>query len=127
MTKPPPLARREREVLDALYGADGLTVAEVRERIPDPPGYSAVRALLRVLEEKGHVRHVEAGPRYVYFPTVPRSSARLAALRGLVDTFFGGSPREAVAALIEESGSALGPDELDRLAALIAAARKEGR
>lgn len=127
MNKPPPLARREREILDALYAADGLTVAEVRERIPDPPGYSAVRALMRVLEEKGHVRHVQDGPRYVYFPTVSRTSARLAALRSLVETFFGGSPQEAVAALIEDSGAAMGPEELDKLAAVIAAARKEGR
>jgi predicted transcriptional regulator len=121
------LARREREILDALYAADGLTAAEVRERIPDPPGYSAVRALLRVLEEKGHVQHVEVGPRYVYSPRVPRASARLAALRGLVETFFGGSSQDAVAALIEDSGSTMGVEELDRLAAVIEAARKGGK
>lgn len=123
----PPLARREREILDTLYAADGLTAAEVRERLQDPPSYSAVRALLRVLEAKGHVQHVEVGPRYVYSPRIPRSSARLAALRGLVETFFGGSPHDAVAALIEDSGPAMELEELDRLAAAIEAARKAGR
>lgn len=113
--------------MDVLYAAEGLTAAEVRERMPDPPGYSAVRAQLRILEEKGHVRHEERGPRYVFFPVVSRAKARRSALKSLVQTFFDGSPEHAVAALIDESRSKLGPAELDRLAQLIAQARKEGR
>ena len=113
--------------MEVLYGAEGLSAAEVRERMPDPPGYSAVRALLRILEEKGHVRHEERGPRYVFSPVVSRARARRSAMKALVETFFGGSPEEAVAALIDESRSKLNVAELDRLAGLIAAARKEGR
>lgn len=113
--------------MDVLFAAEGLTAAEVRERMPDPPGYSAVRALLRILEEKGHIRHEERGPRYVYSPVVSRAKARKSALRSLVQTFFAGSPEEAVAALIDESRAKLGPAELERLAKLIDQARKEGR
>ncbi|MCE9575742.1 MAG: BlaI/MecI/CopY family transcriptional regulator [Deltaproteobacteria bacterium] len=123
----PPLSRREREIMEVLYAADGLTAAEVRERMPDPPGYSAVRAQLRILEEKGHVRHEERGPRYVFSPVVSRAKARRSALKSLVQTFFDGSPEQAMAALIDESRAKLGPAELDRLADLIAQARKEGR
>src|SRR3954468_7453653 len=123
----PPLSRREREIMDLLFAAEGLTAAEVRERMPDPPGYSAVRALLRILEDKGHVRHEERGPRYVYSPVVSRAKARRTAIKALVRTFFDGSPEQAVAALIDESRSTLGAAELDRLAELIASARKEGR
>lgn len=113
--------------MEVLYAAEGLTAVEVRERMPDPPGYSAVRALLRILEEKGHVRHEERGPRYVFSPVVSRAKARRSALKSLVTTFFDGSPEQAVAALIDESRAKLGTAELDRLAALIDAARKEGR
>jgi predicted transcriptional regulator len=113
--------------MEILYAADGLTAAEIRERMPNPPGDSAVRTLLRILEEKGHVRHRQHGPRYVYSPIVSRSKARRSAMKALVDTFFGGSAEEAVAALIDESRSKLSDAELDRLAELIAAARKEGR
>ncbi len=113
--------------MDLLYGAEGLTAAEVRERMTDPPGYSAVRALLRILEEKGHVRHEERGPRYVFSPVVSRATARRSAMQALVETFFGGSPEEAVAALIDESRATLSDAELDRLAGLIAAAKHEGR
>lgn len=123
----PPLSRREREIMDVLYAAAHLTAAEVRERMPDPPGYSAVRAQLRILEEKGHVRHEERGPRYVYSPVVSRARARRSALKSLVQTFFGGSPEQAVAALIDDSRAKLTAAELDRLAALIEQARKEGR
>ena len=123
----PPLSRREREIMDVLYAAEGLTAAEVRERIPEAPGYSAVRALLRILEEKGHVRHEERGPRYVYSPVVSRAAARRTAMQALVSTFFGGSPHEAVAALIDASRADLSGTDLDRLADLIAAARSEGR
>jgi predicted transcriptional regulator len=123
----PPLSRREREIMEVLYAAEALTAAEVRERMPDAPSYSAVRALLRILEEKGHIRHEERGPRYVFSPIVPRAKARKSALKALVQTFFDGSPEQAVAALIDESRAKLGPAELDRLAALIDKARKEGR
>lgn len=111
--------------MDVLYASESLTAAEVRERMPDPPGYSAVRAMLRILEEKGHVRHDARGPRYVYSPVVSRTTARRSALRSLVRTFFDGSHEQAVAALIDESK--LGSAELARLAALIEQARKEGR
>lgn len=124
---PPPLSRREREIMDVLYAADGLTAAEVRERMPDPPGYSAVRTMLRILEDKGHVRHEERGPRYVFSPVVSRAKASRSALKALVQTFFDGSPEQAVAALIDESRAKLGRAELDRLAKLIDAARKDGR
>lgn len=113
--------------MEVLYAAEGLTAAEVRERMPEPPGNSAVRALLRILEDKGHVRHEERGPRYVYTPVVSRARARRSALKALVATFFDGSPEQAVAALIDESRTKLGAAELDRLAALIADARKAGR
>jgi predicted transcriptional regulator len=121
------LSRREREIMDVLYRDAPLGVAEIRERMAAPPGYSAVRALLRILEEKGHIRHEESGPRYVFSPVVSRVKARRSALRSLVQTFFGGSPEEAVAALIDESRGQLGRAELDRLAGLIESARKEGR
>lgn len=124
---PPPLSRREREIMDILYAAEELTAAEVRARMADPPGDSAVRTLLRILEQKGHVRHEARGLRYVYSPVASRAKARRSALRALVQTFFGGSPEEAVAALIDESRARLTRAELDRLAALIDAARKEGR
>src|SRR3954447_17761412 len=123
----PPLSRREREIMDVLYAADRLTAAEVGERIPDPPSYSAVRALLRILEDKGHVRHEERGPRYVYSPVVSRAKARKSALKSLVQTFFDGSPEQAVAGLLDESSAKLGTAEPARLAALIADARKAGR
>src|SRR5262245_33966533 len=123
----PPLSRREREIMDILYGAGELTAAETRQRMAQPPSYSAVRALLRILEQKGHIRHEERGPRYVYSPVGSRARARRSALKAVVETFFGGSPEQAVAALIDESRSKLGLAELDRLAALIEAARKEGR
>ena len=113
--------------MEVLYAAEGLTAAEVRERMPEAPGYSAVRALLRILEDKGHVKHEERGPRYVYSPVVSRAKARKSAMKALVQTFFDGSPEQAVAALIDESRGKLGAAELDRLAELIADARKGGR
>lgn len=124
---PPPLSRREREIMDILYASGPLTAAQVREQMPSPPGNSAVRAQLRILEEKGHIRHKERGPRYVFSPVVPRAKAQRSALSTLVQTFFGGSPEKAVAALIDDSQSQLSNDELDRLAALIRAARKKGQ
>jgi predicted transcriptional regulator len=125
MTTSDPLSRRERQILDILYAKGSATAAEVRESMPDPPSYSAVRALLRILEEKGHARHETQGTRYVYLPSVPRESARSSALSRLVATFFDGSAAQAAAALVG-SGS-LSEDDLNRLSALIDRARKEGR
>jgi predicted transcriptional regulator len=121
------LSRREREIMEVIYRRGQATAAEVLEGMPDPPSYSAVRAMLRVLEEKGHLRHEQRGPRYVFLPTVPREQARRSALRQLVQTFFDGSTEQAVAALLDQSDSKLSGVELDRLARLIDQARKEGR
>jgi predicted transcriptional regulator len=121
------LSRRERQIMDVVFSRGRATAQEVRDGIPDAPGYSAVRALLRILEEKGHLRHEQDGPRYVFLPTVPRARARRSAMRRLVTTFFDGSTAGAVAALLDEGASKLDAEELDRLAALIDEARKEGR
>jgi predicted transcriptional regulator len=121
------LSRRERQIMDIIYARGQATAAEVLEGLPDPPGYSAVRAMLRVLEEKGHLRHEPRGPRYVFLPTVPREKARRSALKQLLRTFFDDSTEQAVAALLDLSASRLSGDELDRLARLIDEARKEGR
>jgi predicted transcriptional regulator len=121
------LSRRQRQIMDVIYGRGQATAAEVLEGLPDPPSYSAVRAMLRVLEEKGHLKHEQQGPRYVFLPTVPREQARRSALRQLVQTFFDGSTEQAVAALLDLSNRSLTDAELDRLARLIDQARKEGR
>jgi predicted transcriptional regulator len=121
------LSRRERQIMDVVYRLGRATAAEVLEALPDPPSYSTIRALLRVLEEKGHLRHEQDGPRYVFLPTVARDKARRSALRQLVQTFFEGSTAQAVAALLGEPGSDLSDEELDRLSLLIDQARKEGR
>jgi predicted transcriptional regulator len=118
------LSRRERQIMDVLYRLDRATAAEVQAKLPGEPNYSTVRAQLRVLEAKGHVRHEEQGLRYVYMPTVPRARARSSALRHLVDTFFGGSTEKVVAALLGGDASRHTPEELERLAALIEKARK---
>ena len=110
--------------MDVLYSRGRATAAEVRQQMPDPPSYSAVRAMLRVLEEKGHVRHEEEALRYVFVPTASRASAARSAVRRLVETFFEGSAERAVAALLD---SKLSPEELDRLARLIESAKMEGR
>ena len=127
MTKPSTLSRRERQIMDALYALGQATAAQVRERLPEPPGYSAVRALLRILEEKGHVRHEEDGPRYVYLPVVAARRAQRTALTHLVKTFFQGSAERAAAALIESADTKLSDEELDRLERIVAAARKKGK
>ena len=119
------LSRRERQIMDVIYRRGRATAAEVLEDIPDPPSYSAVRALLRLLEDKGHVHHEQDGPRYVYLPTVNRERARRSALTHVVKTFFDGSATDAVAALLDND--AMDHEELDRLSALIEQARKEGR
>jgi predicted transcriptional regulator len=121
------LSRRERQIMDAIYQMGRATAAEVHAALPDRPSYSAVRALLRVLEAKGHLRHTTDGPRYVYAPTVPRARARESALRQVVSTFFDGSAEAAVAALLDLSASKLSDAELHRLAGVIAQAKKEGR
>jgi predicted transcriptional regulator len=120
-----PLSRRERQIMDIIYARGQATAAEVTAALPDPPSYSAVRALLRILEEKGHVRHQQDGPRYVFLPTVSRDRARRSALRSLVKTFFDGSPAQAAAALIDQGD--LSDADFARLSAAIERARKEGR
>ena len=121
------LSRRERQILEVLYRMGRASVGAVREALPDPPSYSAVRALLRILEEKGHVRHVQDGPRYIYLPSIPRDRARRSAMKQLLNTFFEGSAEQAVAALLDMSASELSNEELARLSELIEQARKEGR
>ena len=120
------LARRERAIMDVLYKLERATVAEVIAALPGKPHYSTVRAQLRVLEEKGHVRHDEDGLRYVYIPAVPRDVARRSAFRHLVDTFFEGSAEKAAAALLGGEISQLSAEELERLRRMIAKSRKEG-
>ena len=121
------LSRRERQIMDILYSRGRASVAEVLEDLPDPPGYSAVRAMLRILEEKGHLEHDQEGPRYLYRPTLPRSKAQKSAMERIVRTFFDGSAERAVAALLDLSASELSDQELGRLAELIEQAKKEGR
>jgi predicted transcriptional regulator len=119
------LSRRERQILDILYSRGRATAAEILAALPEPPGYSATRALLRILEHKGHIRHESDGPRYVFLPKVSRQKARATALKHLLATFFDGSAAEAAAALVDGSAAKLSTEELDRLQALIDKARKE--
>lgn len=121
------LSRRERQIMDIIYELNEATAAQVLERLPNPPSYSAVRALLRVLEEKGHLSHKQDGPRYVFVPTLPRDEARENALKHLVNTFFDGSTEKVVAALLDISDEKLSEDDYQRLSRLIENARKEGR
>jgi predicted transcriptional regulator len=121
------LSRRERQIMDVIYRQGRATAAEIRQQLPDPPSYSAVRAMLRILEEKGHLKHQEDGPRYVFYPTLHRDLAKQSAVRQLLRTFFDGSTEQAVAALIDMSAAKLSDDQLDRIADLIEQARKEGR
>jgi len=120
------LSRRERQIMDILYQRGKSSASEVREAMPDAPSYSAVRAMLRVLEEKGHVKHRSEGLRYVYVPVVAREKAKRSAVKHLVDTFFREAPGEVVAALLDVSASRLSEPDLDRMAAMIEKARKEG-
>lgn len=121
------LTRRERQIMDVLYRRDAATAQEVLSGLPDPPSYSAVRAMLRKLELKGHVAHREDGPRYVYTPTLPREAARESALQRVVRTFFDGSPRKLVATLLDMSAGDLEERELDELARLVEDARRRGK
>ena len=119
------LSRRERQIMDVLYERGRATAAEILAALPDPPSYSAVRALIKVLEDKGHVKHQEDGPRYVFTPSVPRSKARRNAVKHLLQTFFDDSAGEAVASLLGLSAGKLKPEELDKIEELIARARKD--
>ena len=118
------LSRRERQIMDILYRRGRATAAEILAEMADPPSYSAVRAKLRVLEEKGHVRHQEQALRYVFLPIVSRDKARQSALRHMVETFFDDSAEQAITALLNMKG--LDRENLDRLSALIEKAKKEG-
>ena len=120
------LSRRERQIMEIVYRKGSATATEVLAEMPDPPSYSAVRALLRVLEGKGHLRHRQDGPRYVYTATVPRERARRSALHRVVGTFFGGSVTDAVAALLELEPDRLDEAELERLSVLVAEAQRKG-
>jgi BlaI family penicillinase repressor len=117
------LTRRERQIMDVLFRRGRATAAEVMEDLPESPSYSTVRTQLRVLEEKGHVRHEEEGVRYVYTAAVRRHAARKSALKHLVDTFFDGSAEKAVAALLGGEATRVSSEELDRISELIAKAR----
>jgi predicted transcriptional regulator len=121
------LSRRERQIMEVLYQKGKASAADVREAIPDPPSYSAVRALLRILEEKGHARHVEDGVRYLYLPTQPRKSVARSALVQVVRTFFRGNVEDAVAALVSDADTRLSGEELERLSRLIEQARERER
>ncbi len=121
------LSRRERQILDVLYRTGRASVADVQAGLPDPPSYSAVRAMLRILEDKGHVRHDREGLRYVYLPTVARDRAKRSALKHLVRTFFDGSAAQVMAALVEMAPRDVDSRELDRLQRLIDDARKDGK
>lgn len=124
---PMDLGRRERQILTFIYRRGQVTAAEVQEGIADPPGYSGVRAMLRILEEKGYVEHRQDGPRYVYRPTHSPEEARNSALNYLVQAFFNGSAEHAVAALLDHKKGELSGDELERLGTLIDRAKKEGQ
>ena len=121
------LSRRERQIMDILYQRGKSSASEVREAMPDAPSYSAVRAMLRVLEEKGHVKHQAEGLKYVYLPTVTRDKAKRSAVKHLLDTFFNGSPEQIVAALLDVSSTRMTREELDRMAEMIEKAKREGK
>jgi BlaI family transcriptional regulator, penicillinase repressor len=120
------LSRRERQIMDILYRRGRATAVEVMAELPGEPSYSTVRTQLRVLEEKGHVRHEEQGLRFVYIPAVARRAARKSALKHMVDTFFDGSAEKTVAALLGGEGARVSEDALERIAEMVAKARKEG-
>lgn len=121
------LTRRERQIMDILYRRGRATAGEVQEDLSGEPSYSTVRAQLRVLEDKGYVRHEEKNLRYVYMPIAPRNSVRKSVLRHIVDTFFDGSPHKVMAALLGGEGARISQEELDHIAKLVEKARKEGR
>jgi predicted transcriptional regulator len=124
---PDRLSRRERQIMELLYRLGRASATEVREALPDPPSYSAVRALLRILEDKGYLSHRQDGSRYIYAPSVPRQKAQRSALRGVLHNFFEGSREKLLAALLDGSAGRLSAEELDSFSDLIERARKEGR
>lgn len=121
------LSKRERQIMDVVFQLGQATVADVLDRIPDPPSYSAVRATMRVLVEKGHLKHKQDGPRYLYVPTVAQDKAKSAAVSHLVGTFFNGSMEAAVMTLLQMSEAKLSKSDVERLRAKIRDAEKEGR
>jgi predicted transcriptional regulator len=127
MNPPTGLSRRERQIMDILYRQGKASANDVRDAMDDAPSYSAVRAMLRVLEEKGHVRHQAEGLKYVYLPTVGRDKAKRTAVKHVLETFFNGSPEQAVAALLDVASTRLTREELDRMSQLIENAKKEGK
>jgi predicted transcriptional regulator len=126
-TTQPALSRRERQIMDVVFRLGRATAADVHAAIPDAPTYTTVRGLLRILETKGHLRHEERGRQYVYRPSVPKPEAGTSHLAHVVRTFFGGSPAEAMAALLGSQGAALPREEIDRLAALVDQARRTSK
>jgi predicted transcriptional regulator len=121
------LSRRERQIMEILYQRGKASASEVRETMSDAPSYSAVRAMLRILEEKGHVAHEADGLKYVYVPVVAHDKARRSAVKHLLDTFFGNSPEQVVAALLDVSSRRLTREELDRMSQMIEQAKREGK
>jgi predicted transcriptional regulator len=121
------LSRRERQIMDIIHRRGKATVAEVSESLPDPPSYSAVRAMMRILEEKGHLKHRQEGARYVYMATQSREKASRSALKRVIATFFDGSIEQAVSALIDSSDAKLSGTELDKIQQIIDQAKKEGK
>ena len=121
------LSRRERQIMDILYQRGKGSASEVREAMEAAPGYSAVRAMLRVLEEKGHVRHQAEGLKYVYVPVVARDKAKRSAVKHVMETFFNGSAEQIVAALLDVSSTRLTREELDRMSEMIEQAKREGK
>jgi predicted transcriptional regulator len=119
------VSRRERQIMDILYARGRASASEIQEALPDEPSNSTVRTILRVLERKGQVQHVEEGLRYVFLPTVPRTTARKSALHRVLRTFFDGSAKEAVAAFLDPGAFSLSKDDLDELAQMLDKARKE--
>ena len=127
MSTPGSLSRRERQIMDILYQRGKASASEVRGAMEAAPGYSAVRAMLRVLEEKGHVRHQAEGLKYVYVPTVARDKAKRSAVKHVMETFFNGSAEQIVAALLDVASTQLTRGELDRMSEMIEKAKKEGK
>lgn len=127
MSTPGNLSRRERQIMDILYQRGKGSASEVREAMEAAPGYSAVRAMLRVLEEKGHVKHQAEGLKYVYVPVVARDKAKRSAVKHVMETFFNGSAEQIVAALLDVSSTRLTREELDRMSEMIEQAKKEGK
>ena len=127
MSAPGGLSRRERQIMDILYQRGKASANDVRDGMEDAPSYSAVRAMLRVLEEKGHVKHQAEGLKYVYVPTVARDKAKRSAVKHVMETFFNGSPEQIVAALLDVASTRLTDEELDRMSHMIEKAKKEGK